>query len=125
MIAEIRTLLRSELFPRGGAARLAPVLKRGGYTTAFKAPEAGGALVTWYWLPRGAHVGRRHPAKPVAVASGRLSFSEAGEQKLKLELTHAGRSLLEHSRQLSLTAKGTFTPEGQAAVAVSGRFVLR
>jgi hypothetical protein len=125
VISEIRALLRGELVPRRGAARLARVLKSGGYTIAFKAPEPGTAVVTWYRPAPGARLGKRRRTRPVTIASGTLTFSEAGEKKLKLELTPAGRSLLEHSRRLSLTATGTFTPEGQAAVDVTKRFVLR
>jgi hypothetical protein len=125
VITEIRALLRGELAPRRGAATLARVLKSGGYTIAFNAPEAGAAVVKWYRPAPKAHLGKKRKAKPIAVASGTLTFSEAGVKKLKLELTPAGRSLLEHSRRLSLTATGTFTPEGQTAIGVTRHFVLR
>ena len=41
------------------------------------------------------------------------------------KLTAAGKALLRRSKRLTLTAKGTFTPSGKAAVSVTKAFVLK
>lgn len=119
---QIAALLRSELTPSGKTARIAALLKAGGYIVRFTALEAGMALLDWYQLPRGARLAR---ASPVLVAVGRMTFSAPGTARIKVKLTAAGRALLRHARSLKLTAKGVFTPSGQTAVDATKAFLLK
>jgi hypothetical protein len=120
--AQIRAALLSALLPRGKAGRIASVRKRHGYQVTFDAPAGGEVEIFWYQVPKGAHVAG---VKPILVASGRARITAKGEVKLTLELTTRGRSLLAHSHQLKLTAKGVFTPAGASSVTVIRPFTLR
>jgi hypothetical protein len=123
--AQIKALLERELTPTGKAAKDAALLKGGGYTIAFKALEAGKAVVDWYQVPPGAKLASKAKPKPLLVASGTLTFTRAGTSKLKVKLTAVGKRLLNSRKTLKLTAKGTFIPTGQAPVSATKRFVLR
>jgi hypothetical protein len=123
--AQIAALLRQELAPAGGAARIATLLKASGLRIKFKALEAGKALIRWYELPRGAGLANVTQAKPLLVASGQVSFSAAGSKSIEIKLTAIGRRLLKKSKRVGITAKGTFTPSGQGPVSVARVFVLK
>jgi trypsin len=121
---QIQTLLAKELTPTGKGAKIASLLKAGGWTITFEALEAGIAVLQYYQLPPGAKLAKAN-AKPVLVAAGRASFSAAGTMKLKVKLTSAGKRLLKHRRGRKLTAKGTFTPAGEGPVSATKTFVLK
>jgi hypothetical protein len=123
--ALIPALLAGQLTPSGKKAKIAALLKSGGFTVAFKALEAGTVVINWYYLPPGAKLAKKAKPKPVLVASGKLTFSAAGTAKVKLKLTAAGKSLLKHAKKLKLTAKGTFTPTGKTPITASKTFVLK
>jgi hypothetical protein len=124
----------AQLTPAGKAARIEALLKNGLFKQQFKAPEAGTAVIKWYYLPPGAKLagakpaGAKHAKKaaptPVLVASGSVTFHAAGTAAAKIRLTGAGRRLLRHSTRIRLTAMCTFTPVGRAAIATSGTFQL-
>jgi hypothetical protein len=122
--AQVRALLLTEIKPSGKQARIGALLKSGAFTLIFTSLEPGTARIGWYWLPPGAHLATTK-AKPVLVASGRLTFAAAGNGNLKLKLTRAGRRLLKHHHRLKLTAKGTFTPTGQPAISATKTFTLK
>jgi hypothetical protein len=111
--------------PSGKGAKIAALLKSGGYMLPLTALEAGTVVVRWYLVPHGAKLARQTKAKPILVASGKLAFSGAGKGGIKLKLTAVGERLLRHAKRLKLTAKGTFTPRGGAAVSVAKKFVVR
>jgi subtilase family serine protease len=121
--AQLKSQLTAQLTPSGKAAKLASLLKANGYTLAFKAPEAGSLTIDWYELPPGAKLAKK--AKPVLVADGRLTFTAARAGKIVLKFTAAGKALLKRSKQLKLTAKGTFTPQGKATLSATKTFMLR
>jgi hypothetical protein len=123
--AQIAALLAGQLIPSGRAAKIAALLKHGGWAELFRALEAGTAVIDWYELPKGATLARKAKAKPVLVAAGHLTFSVAGTETLKVKLTSAGRRLLKHAKQLKLTAKGTFTPTGNTPVTTTRIFILK
>lgn len=123
--AQIAALLVGQLTPAGTAARITALLKRGGFTVAFKALEAGTAVIDWYEVSPGAKLAKKTKPKPVLVGVGRLRFSAAGTAKIRIRLTVAGRRLLRHARQLRLTAKGTFTPTGKTPITAKRTFVLK
>jgi hypothetical protein len=123
--AQIAALLASELTPSGKAAKIAAVRKRGGFALAFRALEAGTAVVNWYQVPLGARLAKKTRAKPVLVAFGRLTFPTAGTATMKIKLTAAGKRLMKRVARLKLTAMGTFTPTSPPPITVMRTFVLK
>jgi hypothetical protein len=121
--AQIAALLGQQLIPSGKAAKIAAMLKAGGFTRAFNALEAGRAVIDWYQVPPGAKLAKK--AKPILVAAGQMTFSAAGTAKIKVKLTAAGKRLLKQAKSLKLTAKGIFTPTGKAPVVTTKVFVLK
>lgn len=123
--AQLKALLARQLVPVGTTATIPALLKHGGYSFSFNAPEAGSLMVQWYEVPKGARFARHTKAKLVLVASGKLTFSGAGTGKLKVKLTGAGVRLLRHARRAALTVKGTFTTSGGHPVTATSGFVVR
>jgi hypothetical protein len=121
--AQVAALLGGELVPSGKRANIAALLKNGGFVRALRALEGGVATIGWYQVPPGAKVAKQ--AKPVLVATGRLTFTTAGTATIKIRLTKAGRALLKRVKRAALTARGTFTPAGASPVVVLRRFTLR
>ena len=120
--AQLKALLVSLLAPTGKNAKVAALLKNGGYLDSFNAPSAGQLVISWYLVPKGAHLAT---TRPVLVAVGRFSFTQAGVAKLPIKLTAKGKSLLKHAKQLKLTAKGVLTLGGQKAVSATKSFTLK
>jgi hypothetical protein len=123
--AQIKALLASQLTPSGKTATISSLLKHGGLTLSFTAPEAGTLAVQWYQVPTGAKLAKKTKAKPVLVASGKLTFSGAGTGKVKVTLTAQGKKLLRHTKRLTLTAKATFTPSGGTAASITSGFQVK
>jgi Phosphoesterase family len=124
-LTQVEAALAGELMPSGKAAKIAALLRSGGYVVAFKAPEAGTAVIHWYQVPPGARLAKKAKPKPVLVGAGQGTFSAAGTATIKIKLTAAGKRLLKHAKQLKLTAKSTFTPVGGAAITATRTFVLK
>jgi hypothetical protein len=123
--AHLKALLARQLIPSGKAATIGALLKHGGLSLSFTAPEAGSLGVQWYQVPSRAKLAKTTKVKPVLVASGKLTFSAAGTGKVKLTLTAQGRKLLRHAKRLKLEAKGIFTPQSGVAVSSISGFWLR
>jgi beta-galactosidase len=102
--AQVRAALGAVLSPTGGSARLAGLVKRGGYTFTFTAPSSGKLVIDWFQAPASAH------AKKVLVASAAVSVKKAGKVSVKLRLTKAGLKLLRRAKRQRLTATASFTP---------------
>lgn len=117
--------LGSQLVPIGKGATIPSLLKTGSFLMPFTALEAGTASVNWYAVPAGAKLAKKSKAKPVLAASGHLTFAAAGKGTIKIQLTSAGKKLLQHAKSLKLTAKGTFTPTGKAATVTTKTFSLK
>ena len=111
--------------PTGKAAKIAALLKAGGFTFLFKALQAGTAKVGWYRVPPGAKLANNTKAKPILIASGKLTFTAAGMAKMKLALTAAGKHILKNAKRVKVTAKGTFTPTGMTPINATRSFVLK
>jgi hypothetical protein len=120
-LAQIKALLAKHLTPKGRLAKIGAILKAGGYKLSFGAPEPGVVVIGWYLVPNGAHLAK---AQPVLVASGRATFGNAGTKTIKIKLTPSGKRLLREANRLKLTAKGTFTPTGQAQIVARTTFTL-
>jgi len=121
---EKREILASlgKVFPTGKAATLAGLLKTGTWSVFFNAPTAGRLVVSWYEIPKGAHLSAK--AEPVLVATGSDAFIGSGTKRVTIHLTRKGRQLLRHARRFKLTAKASFTPTGRAAVVSMRTFAL-
>jgi hypothetical protein len=120
--AQLKALLLSLLAPSGKNAKIGALLGHGGYAVTFKALSAGGLTISWYLVPKGAHLAT---ARPTLVARGHVSFAAAGTVKTTIKLTPAGKGLLKHSQGLKLTAEGSITPSGQAAIGATKAFALK
>jgi hypothetical protein len=76
------------------------------FTLPFAAPSAGQLTVSWsVHIP---HAG----ARPVAIATLRVTTTRAGHLRLRFVLSARGKRLLLHSRRLWIQAAGAFTPQG-------------
>jgi hypothetical protein len=123
--AQLKALLLANLTPTGKTAKTASLLKTGGYSLMFKAPEAGSLTIAWFELPPGAKLAKKAKPKPILIATGQLKFSAAATKTVKLKLTAAGKALLKRSKQVKLTATGTFAPSGNSPVSATKPFTLK
>jgi hypothetical protein len=80
--------------------------------------------VSWFALPKGAHLSGNAKTRPVLVAIGGLVFASPGTGKLELVLTSAGKTLLRHAKRVLLTARSTFVPIHGSALTVRASFSL-
>jgi DNA-binding beta-propeller fold protein YncE len=122
--AQLKADLLAQLVPKGSAAKIASLLKKG-YPFSFKALAAGKLVIDWYYVPKGAHVAKaKAKPKPLLVAVGKLTSTKAGSAKLTIRLTSAGKKLLKHAKRISLSAKGTVTV-GRTTVTAIKTFTLK
>jgi Regulator of chromosome condensation (RCC1) repeat/Putative Ig domain len=121
--SQLSASLRSQLTPKGSAARLSRLAARKSYSYRFNALSAGKLTVSWYFLPRGAHISRK--VKPVLFASGQLLFKGHEGRQLTITLTKQGRRLIGHRASLALSAKGSFTPIGEKPLVALATFKLK
>jgi hypothetical protein len=99
-VAHMRSALTHVLKPKGKAATIGRLLKRGGYPGSFPA-LAGLFSLSW-------ESGPKH--HPVTVAIVNARFYGAQPTKFDVRLTRAGTRELRHARRLKLTAEGVFIP---------------
>jgi len=130
--AVLAAMIVKQLVPMGKTATITKLLKLGVYKLLFKAPAAGVAALSWYYLPSDASLSKksRHGAKPVLVAKGKKTFSSATSATIKLDLTPSGRrlllgDLLSGLKKVQLTAKCVFTPTGKKAITTLKTFSLK
>jgi plastocyanin/phosphodiesterase/alkaline phosphatase D-like protein len=123
--AQIEALLLGQLVPSGKAAKIRVLLRSGGFALIFTAPEAGLIVIDWYDVPPGAKLARKVQPRSLLVAAGKLSFSAKGTARMKIKLTVAGTHLLRHTKQLKITAKGTFTPRSNSPITATRAFLLK
>ena len=123
--AAIKSLLAKILVPSGKLARISALLKHGSYTVSFRAPGRGALSVSWFFVPKGAHLAEaKTKAKATLVANGKTSSRSAGTVKLTVKLTAKGRSLLKRAHRVKLTSEGVYTPSGARAVSITKSFTL-
>ncbi len=120
---QVRAALLKVLGPSGKGARIGQLLKHGSYSCSFTAPSGGRLVISWYSVPKGTHITKAK--KPVLVASSSVVFHKTGRANIKIALTAKGRKLLKGAKHLTLTAKGTFAPTGQAATSTTKTFTLK
>jgi hypothetical protein len=120
----VAAFIALQLKPAGRTATIAALLRTGIYRARLKAPEAGTALVKWYYKPARARRAPKSTLSAVLVASGSVVFRAAETATLKIRLTAAGRRLLIHARRVQLTATCVFVPVGGAAITTAATFGL-
>ncbi len=120
--AQLRSLLERLLVPSGRNAKIARLLEHRGYSVSFTALSAGRLTISWFLVPKGAHLAS---AKPVLAAIGSVGSPAPGGAKLTIKLTAKGRALLAHAGRLELTAKGVLQPSGAASVGATRSFTLK
>jgi hypothetical protein len=121
LTARLKASLLAQLAPRGRGARLGQLAKKG-YAMPFSALSAGTLLVSWYYVPRGAHLAKK--PVPLLVAAGKKRFPGMESSRLTLKPTPKGLRLLRSAKRLKLTAKGLFTRPGQAPIVAIRSFTL-
>jgi hypothetical protein len=111
--AQIRALLLRALQVTGKAGHIASLLKKG-YAVRFPAPVAGAVTISWYEVPKGAHLAKaKARPKPVLVATGRASAATLPSTvTVTVKLTAQGKALLRHAKHVKLTGKATFQRRG-------------
>ncbi len=124
-VSQILAALSSVLSPHGKEATITALLKKEEYKFAFKAPEAGTLVITWYYLPKGAHISTAKKVQPVTIASGRLSLTSATAGNIVVRLTRKGKHLLKHAKTLKVTSKTVFTPTSGSPTTREKTFTLR
>jgi hypothetical protein len=121
-VAALKASLVRCMSVRGKQAKIAALLKHRGYKLTCTVPTAGTLTISWYQVPRGAHLAKAK--KPVRVATVKKVLRKAGSAKLEIKLTSAGRALLRRSKRLKLTTKASFKPTGAAAVSSTRQIKL-
>lgn len=121
--ARLKAQLSKQLVPSDKAAAISALLKHRGFTYSFRMPSAGAAVISWYYLPKGARISRR--VKPVLVAAGRKRFSAETTAKFTVKLTAVGRRILKSAKRLRLTVKGTYISSSSSTVSAKRTLTLR
>jgi hypothetical protein len=118
-LTELRGAISSVLVPLGAHVKIGALLKHGGLTEAFTAPEPGVLVIQWWRVAPGAHLATNGKHNPVLIAQGSAVFSVAGAGKIKIRPTGAGRRLLSSAKQLKLTASVQFTPTARPPISAT------
>jgi hypothetical protein len=106
---QIKDSLLNSLAPRAG--KIPAIVRSGGYTSYVRTLTGGRLTITWWHYY-------------TLVATGRATFSSAGEVPVHVRLTGRGRRLLKASRHLlRLTAKVSYSSIG--TIVASKAFTLR
>jgi hypothetical protein len=123
--AQILASLAQQPGPLGDWPRFRLPVMGKSYAFPFRALEAGTATVDWYApSPARRHAWDAH-AKPVLLASGRLTFSAAATGTMRIGFTKAGMILLKRTARMQLTAREAFTPtDSTTPIAVVRTVVL-
>ncbi len=119
--SQVLQSVRRQMIPKGNAARISELLRKGGATLSFKALDAGKLVIRWRTVPVRVR-GRR--TKAILVAEGRRTFERSGTRTVNVKLTKAGRRVLRGARRVRLTATGTFTRKGRKPVTGTKAFVV-
>lgn len=121
--ARVKAALIKALAVSGQSAKIAQLLKNGGYPASFSAPSAGHLVLSWYLVPKGARLAKAK--KPVLVATASLTFHQVSKAKAEIRLTANGRTLLKGAKHVKLTAKGSFAPIGGSTTSTSKSITLK
>jgi hypothetical protein len=114
--AQLRALLSTLVPAHGKTAKIAALLRHGGYLVQWNAPSAGRLTISWYQV--GSH-GRR-----ILIASATHSFTRSGPATFLVALTPAGSRLLRSAHRVRLSATASFGPAGVPATSTEHGFTL-
>jgi hypothetical protein len=117
---QIIVVLLQVLAPSGQGSRIKTLLRHVGITITFDWLEAGSLEIDWYAKPAG-----KGKTKPILIASGRRTSATIGEIQVHISLTSAGKKLLKHASRAKVTAKGVFTPAGEAPATTLKAFTIK
>ncbi len=120
-VSRVLQSVRRQMIPKGNAARIPELLRKGGARLSFKALDAGTLVIRWRTVSVKVR-GKR--TKAIVVAEGRQTFPRSGTRTVNVKLTKAGRRVLRGATRLRLTAVGTFTRKGRKPVTGTKAFVL-
>jgi uncharacterized protein YkwD len=123
--SELRTLLVAAMMPTGRRASITAILKAGGYTSAFRAPEAGRLVIRWYDRGRRWRASLTRTIDGIIIASASAMIHGAGKRAVRVKLTRAGRNLLNHAKSERLLVQDSFTAASGAQLSVSRSTTLR
>jgi hypothetical protein len=114
--AQARLSLLAILVPAQRAAHLAQIRASHHYDYDYQAVEAGTAASAWF---------ARVAGRRVTVARGDVGVDAPGRFKLQLQLTAAGRSLLDTAKHVHIMAIADFRPRGhRRSVSAAASFTL-
>jgi beta-galactosidase len=122
---QLRTALSAALSPRGQGARIAKLLRNGGYEFTFRAPFAGKLEIEWQALPAGTSTAHKRHLRSRPLAHAMVVTRKAGAVPVDIKLTGLGRRLLRHSSHQQLLATARFTPSGRRTATFSQVITLR
>ena len=92
------------------AATLTQIRRARRYIYDYQAIEPGTATTAWY---------ANNDGRRMLIGSGHLRVADAGHDKLELDLTSAGRHLLDGAKHVSVTATARFAPHGHRPAQVA------
>jgi hypothetical protein len=88
----------------GKNATTVAILKKGGFSFAFKAPSAGTVTIKWYAMVNG---------RKTLIGSVTEKVGKSGKVAVKVKLDAAGKKLLKSTdKSLKISQSGSFTPNG-------------
>jgi 6-phosphogluconolactonase len=106
--ASPQQLLSYSLEVTGPQASIAKLLRTGKESLPVTAPAAGREQIVWeYNVPHP----RAAEKRELLIASGSKTFTHPETSTIVIHLTAAGRAQLEHTKRITLTAVGSFTPK--------------
>jgi hypothetical protein len=121
--SQITAAITKDIVPSGRQARIPALRTHHEYRVSATAPTAGRLTIAWFATERPP---RRHSPRPgILLATGTATLSATTASPITIRLTGRGDRLLRHSRQIKLTARGTFARPGHASLVVTQTFTLR
>jgi hypothetical protein len=122
-VRAVAARIAAQLRPRGRGARIASLLRNGGFRQLLAVPAAGRAFIRWSYVPTRAPA-KASTARPVLLGYGQASFSAAETAPVLIRLTPIGTGILRAARHLRLTATCAFIPRTGARIRASTLFEL-
>lgn len=116
--SRIRVSIASELTPRGSAARIPVLRRRGRYTFTAAALTAGHLRITWSIV---ASNKRPRALRRAVIATGAATFPRPGRRRLSIRLTRTGERLLRNVTRISVAVHAVVTPTNDTASSSTAR----
>lgn len=118
--------LAGGIVPKGAAAKIGTLVKKGAYPAKLKAKKAGKAKIVWTAIPPVTDGPKAARAKAVVLASGAKTFKRPGKGVLKIKLSKKGKALLKKAGDsLQVKVAGSFTAKGKKKVTITRIVTLK